>query len=26
VFYNPADILIMRNMIDDITNVAYVWY
>jgi hypothetical protein len=25
VFYNPADILIMRNMIDDITNVAYVW-
>jgi hypothetical protein len=24
VFYNPADILIMRNMIDDITNAAYV--
>lgn len=23
VFYNPADILIMRNLIDDITNVAY---
>jgi hypothetical protein len=24
VFYNPADILIMRNMIDDITDAAYV--
>lgn len=24
VFYNPADILIMRNLIDDVTDVAYV--